>query len=402
MKICIAGKNNIASSILEYLLFEKKIKKEEIVVCCCKTDNGENTWQRSLRYTAIIYGIKEVSQSEVYNDPDLIFLSLEYDRIIKPSYFKSNKLFNIHFSLLPSYKGMYTSAWPILNNEKVVGVTFHYINSGIDTGAIVAQKKIILNFSDTSHDLYLKYIETGTQLVKECIDKFLPYHFICPSTQQPYDNSSYYSKNSIDYNNLTIDLNQTALSIYNQIRAFNFREYQIPIVHGQKIRFCSITNELSKQKAGTIIRQDLDSMLISTIDYDMILYIDKFDKIIQYCKTNNIVALKQICGLQNYVNEQEEHGWTPLIISTYNGYYDMAMHLIENGANIYAVNHNGTNLLMYAKNAFVTTGDSRLFEFFYKKGLSIRAKDYDGKSLLDYCLSEGLTQIGNISICTAK
>ena len=58
--------------------------------------------------------------------------------IIKTKNFKSNKLFNLHFSLLPSYKGMHTSAFPILNGEKYSGVTIHKIDNGIDTGDIIA------------------------------------------------------------------------------------------------------------------------------------------------------------------------------------------------------------------------------------------------------------------------
>lgn len=72
---------------------------------------------------------------------DLIFISLEFDKIVNPDLFKDARLYNIHFSLLPSYKGMYTSAIPILNGEEMVGVTFHEIDKGIDTGNIIAQKK---------------------------------------------------------------------------------------------------------------------------------------------------------------------------------------------------------------------------------------------------------------------
>ena len=146
MKICIAGKNNIACNILEYLIFQKNMKKEQLFVCCNKNDNGKNTWQRSLRYTAKLLGIKEVCLDDLYDIQDLVFLSLEFDKIIKPTLFTSRKLFNIHFSLLPSYKGMYTAALPILNNEKHTGVTFHKIDNGIDTGPIIAQKKIIIDF----------------------------------------------------------------------------------------------------------------------------------------------------------------------------------------------------------------------------------------------------------------
>lgn len=396
MVYCIAGKNDIAVNILEYLLINKKVPKDNILVCCDKNETGKNSWQRSLRFAARKLNVREVSLEDIYSIPDLIFLSLEFDKIIKPELFTSKKLFNIHFSLLPAYKGMHTSVLPILNNEKYVGVTFHYINRGIDTGNIIAQKKIRLNFEDTSRDVYLRNMEYGTILVKEIIDKYE--YFNCESfPQNPYS-SSYNSINSIDYKNIRIDLNQTALSIHNQIRAFNFREYQLPKVNGQKISFCKITGNQSTEKPGSIIWQDSDCFMLSTIDYDIVLYLDKFQNICEACQEGDIQKLKKIPGLHHYINEKDSHGWTPLMIATYNGFYDVAMLLIENGSDIYAKNNNGTNLLMYAKDCFVKTGDCRLFDFFYEKGLPLDMVDYNYKSLRDYCIEQNLRQIGNISI----
>ena len=67
----------------------------------------------------------------------IFFISLEFDKIINTSLFKTTNLFNIHFSLLPRYKGMYTSILPILNGDKISGVTLHKIDRGIDTGDII-------------------------------------------------------------------------------------------------------------------------------------------------------------------------------------------------------------------------------------------------------------------------
>lgn len=392
-KFCIAGKNNIAVSILEYLLFEKKVAKNDVVICCNRNDNGKNGWQRSLRFAAEKLSVKEVSLEEAQDIDNLVFLSLEFDRLVKPSLFKSKELFNIHFSLLPKYKGMYTAALPILNNENTTGVTFHRIDSGIDTGAIIAQRKIPIGFGDTARDVYLKNIRYGTELVKESIDVYFADGFNFRAVEQPSDDSSYYSSRSIDYSNVKIDLRQTALSIHNQIRAFNFREYQVPVIGGHKVRFSEITANRSVEKTGTVVWESDDRLLLATIDYDIVLYFDRFDEIIDACKNNDADLLRKIAGLHHYVNEQDCHGWTPLMVATYNGFYDMTMFLVVNGANIYAVNNNGTNLLMYAKDAYVQTGDSKLFEFYYRRGISPDAVDYNYKSLRHYCVEQELENV---------
>ena len=166
--ICIAGKNNIAVTVAEYIL--KEYKEVTLIACCNATDNGKNGFQRSFKSFCTQHQVPVKKLEELYSISNLIFLSLEYDRIIRPSNFLTEKLYNIHFSYLPAYKGMYTSALPILNSETYTGVTLHKIDVGIDTGDIIAQKKIEILQDFSGQDLYLKYIEEGTKLVIENIE----------------------------------------------------------------------------------------------------------------------------------------------------------------------------------------------------------------------------------------
>ena len=127
MVICIAGKNSIATSALLHSI--ELFGGEKIVACPNPSDDGVSRWQPSLRRYAQEFGIKIVSLEELYEIKDLVFLSLEYEKLIRPEKFISTQLFNIHFSNLPSYRGMFTSAWPILNGERQSGVTLHKIDS---------------------------------------------------------------------------------------------------------------------------------------------------------------------------------------------------------------------------------------------------------------------------------
>ena len=122
--------------------------------------------------------IKVNTLEDSYCIDNLLFISLEFDRIVNPNKFKTDKLFNIHFSLLPKYKGMFTSIMPILNNEKATGVTLHKIDKGIDTGEIIAQKEFEIDLMDNARDVYHKYIHYGILLLKECLEKLLKNEFI--------------------------------------------------------------------------------------------------------------------------------------------------------------------------------------------------------------------------------
>jgi methionyl-tRNA formyltransferase len=74
-------------------------------------------------------------------DPDLILFT--GGGIIKKDLIDIPKLgvLNCHIGILPRYRGMYPYVWAILDgNEDLIGCSVHYIDEGIDTGAIVYRK----------------------------------------------------------------------------------------------------------------------------------------------------------------------------------------------------------------------------------------------------------------------
>ncbi len=267
MKICIAGKNAIAVNALKFLLGECDFTCEDILVCPNKTDNGEDNWQPSLKKFAKASKVKVVALEDLYEIDDLYFFSLEFDRIIKPDRFKSPRLFNIHFSLLPKYKGMYTSVFPLLNGDEKSGVTLHLIDSGIDTGDLIAQEEFEVSINDTCRDLYFKYLKYGEALFKQNFRKLLNGDY--STAPQPALGASYFSRHSIDFRNIVIDFKKTSFEIHNQVRAFIFPEYQLPIVKGYPIIKSTLTAE---KVAFNRFSDERDHLIISGIDgYQIIL-----------------------------------------------------------------------------------------------------------------------------------
>lgn len=259
--VCIAGKNQIAVNALDYLLRTYKYPAENIIAVPNSTDDGKDSWQRSFKKFAQAAGIKTVELESAYVIPNLIFISLELNRIVKPLLFASDRLYNIHFSFLPKYKGMYTSAIPILNGEKQSGVTLHMIDEGIDTGDIIAQKKFAFGINDTCRDLYFKYMKYGFSLFKENIHSLITGTY--KTMQQHHIGSTYFSKKSLDFNGIKIDLNKTSFEIHNQIRAYIFEEYQLPEINNVRVYKTSLTG----QKIGkNYFKDDGDKFIISGID----------------------------------------------------------------------------------------------------------------------------------------
>jgi methionyl-tRNA formyltransferase len=329
--IAIAGKNTIAVEILNFVL-DSFAETTNVVVVCNQAESGQDGWQKSLRLAACRRNVPECSLDYLFTVPNLLFLSLEFDQLVRPDKFVSDELYNIHFSLLPQYRGMYTSALPILKRESYSGVTLHRIDRGIDTGEIIAQVKFELEKDETAKSLYGKYIREGISLVKRKLRTliFTPKEVL--SFPQKANEATYYSKKSIDYSNLCIDLNQTAYSINCQIRAFSFREYQMPQVHGRRVISSRVTRRKSNCKPGTLLLDSDIGFIISTQDYDLILYYDRFEYLMEACFEGRLDTVKEICTVREHVNENDSIGRTPVMVATANGHMDIVKYLVCCGA----------------------------------------------------------------------
>ena len=381
MRICIGGKNNIAVDVCKYI--KEYYPDIEIFAIPTKGDDGVDGFQRSFKKYAEENGVDIVSLKDVYELEDLVFLSTEFDRIIRPERFKSKELFNIHFSKLPKYKGCHTAAMPILNGEKFTGVTFHLMEAGIDTGDIIDQRVLLIDSNDTCGSLYLKLIELGTEVVIANLESVINHCY--KAYPQPIEESTYFPRTEIDYANNSIDYNRTALQIDRQIRAFSFRAYQHSKYNEIPIVSTNVTGEKSTEKPGSLISEDTNSIRIATIDYDVILYKERMDDILGYIKEGDLESLKQVENLRDYVHEHEaSHGWTLLMVAAYNAQYEIAKYLLSLGSDINARNYKGTTVIMYAKDGMINSNDDKLFNYLLNQGANPFMKDYSGKNLFEY------------------
>tara|TARA_R100001369_G_scaffold29049_2_gene52160 strand:- start:291 stop:1463 length:1173 start_codon:yes stop_codon:yes gene_type:complete len=388
--IVIAGKNDIAVHGL--LLALEHFDLSEIIVIVNKNDRGDDGWQRSLLKIAKDKDIVVKNLNEVYETEIDFFLSLEFDQIVKPEKLKTDKIYNIHFSELPKYKGMYTSVWPILYADSQSGVTLHKIDRGIDTGDIIAQKIFKLSANDRSQDCYRKYIDNSKDLLSEWFVKIIN-NKIKPKKQLAI-NSTYFSKKTIDYSNLSIDFDKTAWQIQRQIYAFSFRPYQLLSMAGKNISDIKIKLEKSSLKPGTIIFENEDCFTVSTIDYDIELYCDKLALFLEAIPTMSIDSFSKNLITTLGVNDRNGKGWSPIIVAAYHGRRELVNFLLQNGANINDRNYRGTTVLMYAKDYALENNDSDFFKYLIEQGADISLKDWSGKSLYEYINNDQAKLLG--------
>ena len=94
-------------------------------------------------------------------------------KIISKNFIKNfkGKILNIHPSLLPKYKGLNTHNRAIINKEKFSGCTVHLVNSRLDSGKIILQKKVKIKKKDTSKRLAKKILAEEHKLYPKAILK---------------------------------------------------------------------------------------------------------------------------------------------------------------------------------------------------------------------------------------
>jgi phosphoribosylglycinamide formyltransferase 1 len=81
------------------------------------------------------------------------------------------QILNIHPSLLPKYKGLNTHEKAIKNKDEYSGCTVHFVNSKLDSGKIIIQKKVKIKKNDTPNSLAKKILTQEHKLYPKAIIK---------------------------------------------------------------------------------------------------------------------------------------------------------------------------------------------------------------------------------------
>jgi phosphoribosylglycinamide formyltransferase-1 len=177
--IFISGTGSNLKSLIKF----SKDKKSPIIINMIISNNSK---AKGLQYSKI-YKIKKkvfdfknsLSEKKAINELKknnihLICLA-GFMKILSKSFINNfkGKILNIHPSLLPKYKGLNTHEKAIKNKDKYSGCTVHFVNSKLDSGKIINQKKVIISKSDTPKTLARKILIQEHKLYPAAIMKIL-------------------------------------------------------------------------------------------------------------------------------------------------------------------------------------------------------------------------------------
>jgi methionyl-tRNA formyltransferase len=99
---------------------------------------------------------------------------VSYGKIIPKTIFNlpKQRTFNIHFSLLPKYRGAAPVQYALLNGETETGVTSFYIEKELDAGDVIVQEKLAIDIDDNAQMLFDKIIPLGVKVMNKTLMLF--------------------------------------------------------------------------------------------------------------------------------------------------------------------------------------------------------------------------------------
>ncbi len=274
--VIVFGNHKIAINCTEILLKTKDIRIVKVVGCEIDRDKelGVPSLEEYCKKKSIPYiHANNIDQSFIKSLKKLqinFCFSFYYRKIFKKEFLTLARygFINIHPGLLPRYRGPVPSMWALLNGESIVGTTIHYIDQGIDTGDIIAQKKFLINESISGFELNNKLIDEGIKLFKKTLPQILSNK--AKREKQNHSIATYYGA----FNNSLRIINWYApkTDILNKIRTF--REPYAGTsaeIDGEHLIIWSAEiakeSKIKLQGPGKIIKTFKDgSFVVSTVD----------------------------------------------------------------------------------------------------------------------------------------
>jgi methionyl-tRNA formyltransferase len=141
---------------------------------------------------------------------------------------------NLHFSLLPAYRGAAPAQRALHNGEETTGVTVFQLDKGMDTGPIFSQESIAIDPSWRSFELLGHLASLGPEVVKRSLEMIESGH----SSHAQVGVAS--SAPKITKTEAKIDFKDHSTQISNAIRAFTYEPGAWTLWRGEPFKICSV------------------------------------------------------------------------------------------------------------------------------------------------------------------
>ena len=176
--VFISGRGSNLENLFKFSLKKKSLIKIVLVVSNNSKAKGLIfAKKKNIKNKVLSFIDKKKSENKVLKElkkekVELICLA-GFMKILSKNFIQKfkGKILNIHPSLLPKYKGLNTHLRAIKNKDKYSGCTVHLVNSRLDSGKIILQKKIKIKKKDTPKSLNKRILKEEHILYPKAIKK---------------------------------------------------------------------------------------------------------------------------------------------------------------------------------------------------------------------------------------
>ena len=176
--VFISGTGSNLKSLIQFSKNKKSPISVNLVISNNHKAKGLNYAKKfKIKKKVLNFKNKNLSEKNLINilkknKIELICLA-GFMKILSKNFIKKFKgrILNIHPSLLPKYKGLNTHKKALKNKEKYSGCTVHFVNSRLDSGKIILQKKVKITKNETENSLSKKILAQEHKLYPKAILK---------------------------------------------------------------------------------------------------------------------------------------------------------------------------------------------------------------------------------------
>ena len=176
--VFISGTGSNLKNLIDFSYSKKSIINIKLIFSDNPQAKGlKYAKKNNIKFKIYNFDYKSKAENKILNDLkknkiNLICLA-GFMKILSKNFIKrfDGKILNIHPSLLPKYKGLNTHVRVIKNKEKFSGCTVHLVNSKLDSGKIILQKKVRIYKKDTPKTLRKRILKQEHVLYPKALIK---------------------------------------------------------------------------------------------------------------------------------------------------------------------------------------------------------------------------------------
>ena len=189
----------------------------------------------------------ELAETIVEVSPDIV-ITIAYGKLIPESLLAEVRLgwLNLHFSLLPRWRGAAPVQWALINGDAETGVTVFKLEKGMDTGPIFTSAKLAISESSTTDSLLNELSVLGSVSVLKAIDLLLS-----GSSPEPQSAHGTFAP-KITKSDAAIDWAQTSKEVDSLIRAMTSNPGAWTKINGTRIVVNKASRVNSQYNEGEI------------------------------------------------------------------------------------------------------------------------------------------------------